>query len=148
MPDVHSELVMPAPLERVWEAARAVERFSEFLPNVKQVVVRAREGERTVTEWEGLVPEFRRTIRWVEEDRWDETARRCEFHAISGDWDRYEGVWSFTTEGDRTRVVLDIGYDYRVPLIGPLIQKLLHKLVVRNAEEMLEGLRRQVAGGG
>jgi hypothetical protein len=45
-------------------------------------------------------------------------------------------------------VTLDISYDYNVPLIGPLIQKLLRKLVARNAGETLAGLRRRVIGEG
>jgi len=61
---------------------------------------------------------------------------------VSGDWDRYDGVWSFLAEGDGTHVTLDITYEYNVPLIGPLIKKLLHKLVARSADETLEGLRK------
>ncbi len=93
-----------------------------------------------MSEWIGRVPEFKRNIAWVEEDQWDDAARRCTFHSVSGDWDRYEGVWSFSAQGDGTQVSLDICYEYNVPLIGPLIRKLLHKLVARSADETLQGL--------
>lgn len=146
MPDVHSEIIIAAPPRRVYELARDIERFPEFLPNVESVVIKERAGNRTVSEWVGLVPEFRRTIRWVEEEVWQEEALRGEFRCLSGDWDRYQGTWVFAPEGDDTRVLLDISYDYNVPLIGPLIQKLLRRLVARNAEETLEGLRRRAAG--
>ena len=146
MPDVHAEIVITAPTERVYELAKDVERFPEFLPNVQQVTVRERDGARTVSEWVGLVPEFRRTIKWVEEDMWDDQARSCRFRSLSGDWDRYEGVWTFEADGEGTRVKLEIGYDYNVPLIGPLIRELLRRLVQRNAEETLEGLRRRAEG--
>ncbi len=66
----------------------------------------------------------------------------CHFHSLSGDWDRYEGLWTFTPEGDGTHVVLEISYDYNVPLIGALIKQLLAKLVQRNAEETLAGLEK------
>jgi ribosome-associated toxin RatA of RatAB toxin-antitoxin module len=146
VPEVHSEILVDAPPERVYGLAKDVEGFPEFLPNVEQVSVRAREGNRTVTEWVGLVPEFRRTIRWVEEDLWDDAGMRCTFRSLSGDWDRYEGEWGFAPEGEGTRVRLKIVYGYNVPLIGPLIKKLLHKLVGRNAEETLEGLRQRAEG--
>jgi ribosome-associated toxin RatA of RatAB toxin-antitoxin module len=146
VPDVHSEIVIGFPPQRVYELAKNVESFPEFLPNVQRVTIREREGPRTVSEWVGLVPEFRRTIRWVEEDLWDDGGLRCRFRSLSGDWDRYEGTWVFAREGEGTRVSLDISYDYNVPLIGPLIQKLLRKLVARNADETLEGLRRRAAG--
>lgn len=144
MPEVQSELLIEASPEAVYALAKDVEGLPEFLPNVQSVSVREREGARTVSEWVGLVPEFRRTIKWVEEDIWDDAARRCEFRSVSGDWDRYEGFWTFAAEGAGTRVTLGISYDYNVPLIGPLIQKLLRKLVQRNAEETLEGLKQRV----
>ena len=145
MPDVHAELVIGAPADRVYSLAKEVERLPEFLPGVEKVTVRLREGSRTVSEWVGLIPEFKRKIRWVEEDLWDDTARRCEFRATSGDWDRYEGVWAFAERGGDTHVSLQISYEYDVPLIGALIRKLLHKLVERSARETLEGLRRMAA---
>ena len=118
MPEVHSEQFIDAPVERVYSLAKEVERLPEFLPNVERVTIRSREGARTVTEWVGLVPEFKRKLVWVEEDDWDDAERRC------------------------TQVTLDITYEYNVPLIGPLIKKLLHKLVARSADETLEGLRK------
>jgi uncharacterized membrane protein len=145
VPDVHAELVIGAPADRVYSLAKEVERLPEFLPGVEKVTVRLREGSRTVSEWVGLIPEFRRKVAWVEEDLWDDTARRCEFRAISGDWDRYEGVWTFAERGGDTHVSLQISYDYDVPLIGALIRKLLHRLVERSARETLEGLRRMAA---
>lgn len=148
MPDVASEAVINAPVDQTYAAAKDIERLPEFLPNVESVTVVSREGNRTVSEWVGLVPEFKRELKWEEEDVWDEGARRCEFRALSGDWDRYEGVWAFEEEGERTRVKLEISYEYNVPLVGPLIKKLLHRLVQRSADETLEGLRRRAEGEG
>ncbi len=144
---MRSELLVDAPIERVYSLAKEIERLADFIPNVDQVTVRSRDGNRTVSEWSGRVPEFKRTIAWVEEDEWDDAARRCTFRLISGDWDRYEGIWTFTPEGKGTRGVLTITYEYNVPLIGPLIRKLLHKLVARSADETLAGLRAMAEGG-
>lgn len=154
VPEVRAHIDIPAEPTRVYELAKDVEGFPDFLPNVQEVVVRERvqtkepPGERTVTEWVGLVPEFRRTIRWREEDVWDDTALTCQFRCLSGDWDKYQGSWSFRPEGDGTRAELSIEYEYNVPLIGALIKQLLRKLVQRNAEETLEGLRRRASGEG
>lgn len=140
MPEVHSEIFIPAPVKRVYTLAKDIERLPQFLPNVEQVKVRSRDGNLTVSEWVGLVPEFKRKLRWVEEDIWSDEERKCEFRSVSGDWDRYEGVWRFEEKDMGTRVSLDISYEYNVPLVGALIKKLLHKLVARSAEETLEGL--------
>lgn len=142
MPEVHSERFIDAPVERVYSLAKDVERLPEFLPNLERVTIRSRDGEQAVSEWVGLVPEFKRKLSWVEEDTWNDAQRRCTFRSVSGDWDRYDGVWSFAANGDGTDVSLNITYEYNVPLIGPLIKKLLHKLVARSANETLEGLSR------
>jgi len=146
VPDVRSELTIDSPPQNVYALAKDVERLADVLPNVQSVTIRERDGSRVVSEWVGLVPEFRRTIKWVEEDVWDDENMRCQFRSLSGDWDRYEGSWTFVADGARTRASLTISYDYNVPLIGPLIQKLLRKLVQRNAEETLDGLRRRAMG--
>ena len=148
MPDVQAEILIEAAPDRVYALAKDVESLCEFLPNVERVTIKERTPERTVSEWVGLVPEFKRKLSWVEEDLWDDVSRSCRFRALSGDWDRYEGVWRFQAEGEKTRARLEISYEYNVPLIGPLIRKLLHKLVGRNAEETLEGLRKRVAESG
>jgi len=147
VPDVRSEILIDAAADRVYALAKDIEGLPEFLPNVESVTVREREGGRTVSEWVGLVPEFRRKIKWVEEDVWDDEARCCRFRLLSGDWDRYDGVWAFEPEGEGTRVRLEISYEYNVPLVGALIQKLLHRLVARSANETLEGLRRRATEG-
>jgi len=145
VPAVRAEITIQAPVDRVYAAAKDIERLPDFLPNLERVTVQRRQGNVVVSEWVGLVPEFRRTIRWVEEDVWDDEARRCEFRSVSGDWDRYQGVWAFSARGPGTYVSLDISYEYNVPLVGPLIRKLLHRLVERSAQETLDGLRKMAA---
>jgi ribosome-associated toxin RatA of RatAB toxin-antitoxin module len=148
VPDVHAELIIDASPQHVYALAKDIEGLVEVLPNVQSVTIRERDGSRVVSEWVGLVPEFRRTVTWVEEDVWDDDGMCCRFRSLSGDWDRYEGSWTFAADGAGTRASLVISYDYNVPLIGPLIQKLLRKLVQRNAGETLEGLRRRAMGEG
>ncbi|UCH36561.1 MAG: SRPBCC family protein [Armatimonadota bacterium] len=147
MPVIEVEKVIPAPPDVVYAAAKDIERFPEFMPNVQTVEILEREGSHTKSRWAGRVEEFRRTIAWVEEDDWDDARRACTFRATEGDWDKYDGVWTFDEHPDGTLVYLKLDYDFNVPLIGPLIRGLLAKLVKGNSEEMLEGLARRVAAG-
>ena len=146
MPEVVSEIIIPQPPPRVYAVAREVERFPEFLPDVESVVITEREGERVTSEWVGLVREFGRKIKWTEEDRWDEAGLRCDFRTLKGDWDRYEGSWTFEPHPDGCLVRLRLDYDLNVPLIGALIRGLLKKLVQKNSDQMLLGLKARVLG--
>jgi ribosome-associated toxin RatA of RatAB toxin-antitoxin module len=148
MPVIEVETIIKAPVERVYAAAKEIERFPEFMPNVQTVEVVEREGSRTVSRWVGRVEEFNRTIQWMECDEWDDGTRACTFKATEGDWDKYEGLWTFEEHPEGTRVYLKLDFDFNVPLIGPLIKGLLAKLVKANSQEMLEGLARLVAAGG
>jgi coenzyme Q-binding protein COQ10 len=137
MPSVESVVQIAAPPEAVYAVAKDVERFPEFLPDVESVKVVAREGGRVVSEWVGLVREFNRKLRWTEEDDWDDAARRCLFRATEGDWDRYEGEWTFEPEAGGTRVRLALDFDFNVPLIGALIRRVVARLVRKNCDRML-----------
>jgi len=147
MPIVEAETVIAAPPDRVYAAAKEIERFPEFMPNVQTVEIVERTGPRVVSRWVGRVEEFNRTIKWLEQDEWDDAARVCTFKATEGDWDKYEGLWTFEEHPEGTRVFLRLDFEFDVPLIGPLIKGLLAKLVKRNGEETLEGLRRLVVAG-
>ena len=100
-----------------------------------------------MSRWVGRVEEFNRTIKWMERDEWDDGTRSCTFKATEGDWDKYEGLWTFEEHPEGTRVYVKLDFDFNVPLIGPLIKGLLAKLVKANSQEMLQGLARLVAAG-
>lgn len=147
MPIIEVETIIKAPVERVYAAAKEIERFPEFMPNIQEVEIVEREGSSTVSRWVGRVEEFNRTIKWMERDEWDDGTRSCTFRATEGDWDKYEGLWTFEEHPEGTRVYVKLDFDFNVPLIGPLIKGLLAKLVKANSQEMLQGLARLVAAG-
>ena len=144
MPQIELERTVPAPLDRVYAVAKDIERFPEIMPSIKSVRI-STPGPRQVSEWVGYIAEFKRTVKWTEEDYWDDDKHRCEFRAVAGDWDRYEGVWEFAPQGESTLMRLRVGYDFNVPLIGALIQGVLAKLVRKNCEEMISGIAQRAA---
>ena len=81
MPTVQNSISIEAPVEEVFRVAMDVERFPEFMPDVRSVRVleRSDDGLRTVVEWVGDIPEFKTTVTWVEEDRWDPAEHTCRF---------------------------------------------------------------------
>ena len=147
MDKVEVELVIPTDANTVYSVAKDIEKFPEFMPDVERVTVTERSGGRVVSEWVGIVREFKRRITWVEEDRWDDAALRCDFAAVGGDWDTYRGTWTFEPAGECTRVRLALEFELNVPLLGPLIKGLLVRLVRKNCQQMLEGLRDRLSGG-
>lgn len=143
MPTVESEIVIEAPVEKVYALAKDIERFPEFMEDVQSVEILEQTADRQVSRWVGIVKEFNRTVSWTEEDSWDDEQRRCTFRQLEGDYDKYEGKWEFTEDAQGTRVCLEIDYEYDVPLIGGLIKGIVQRKMQQNVEAMLQALKQQ-----
>jgi len=142
VPRITATVAVNAPVDTVYRLAKEVERLPEFDDNLESVTILEREGTRTVSEWVGVVREFRQTIRWTEEDEWDDDQHVCRFSQVKGDFDRYEGTWAFSPDGDNSaRVHLTLDYEYNVPLIGPLIKNLLHKKTQQAADGIMAAIK-------
>jgi ribosome-associated toxin RatA of RatAB toxin-antitoxin module len=143
MARVEASMVIHAPLADVYALAKRVEEFPQFMPDLERVTVLERRGDAvTVTEWVGVVEG--RKIRWVEEDVWDDARHECRFHQREGDFDRYEGTWTFAALGDATRTSVAVDFEFGIPLIGGLLSALLRVKMKENLDRMLEALRGQL----
>jgi len=149
LPRVESSIVIDGPLEAVYALAKRVETFPEFMPDVKSVTVleRSEDGLRTVVEWVGIVKEFKTTIKWTEEDIWDDSAKTCVFSMVKGDYQSYSGKWSFSDLGGKTKFDSEIDFEYEVPLVGALIKGLIAKKMKDNLDNMLAAIKRKVESG-
>jgi len=145
MARVEASTVIRAPLEDVYAVAKRVEDFPRFMPDLERVTVLERQGDLpTATEWVGVV-EGRR-IRWIEEDAWDDARHVCQFRQRDGDFEKYEGEWTFTPEGDGTRTAVAVEFEFGIPLIGGLLSQLLRVKMQQNLDGMLTALRGQLEG--
>jgi uncharacterized membrane protein len=142
---VSASTTIAAPIEQVYAAARAVETFPEFMPDLESVEVLERFNGNTVSRWVGLVQG--RKIRWVEEDLWDDRAYRCDFRQREGDFTRYEGSWRFEPAPEGTRTTIEVDFELEIPLAGALLSNLLKALMRKNIEGMLSALKGQIEAG-
>jgi len=139
MANVEATTIIRAPLDDVYELAKKVESFPEFMPDLESVRILERLNGDTVTEWVGLVQG--RKIRWVEDDQWDDASHICRFRQREGDFTVYEGTWSFEAVPDGTRTTLNVEFEINIPLAGALLSNLLKVLMQRNLESMLQALK-------
>jgi coenzyme Q-binding protein COQ10 len=139
MPFVETAIAIAAPARVVYELAKDQERFPQFMPDVETVKILERHADRVISRWKTLVEEA--PIEWTEEDRFDDTALRIDYHLIEGDLDTFEGAWTFEERDGVTHVVLGVEYDFGVPTLAELIGPTLHKKVQENSEMMLAALK-------
>lgn len=147
MAEVSASILIQAPPDAVYALAKRVEDFPRFMPDLERVTVLERSGDLPVlTEWVGVVEG--RKIHWVEEDAWDDAARRCRFRQRDGDFERYEGTWTFTPEGTGTRTEIAVEFEFGIPLIGALLSTLLRVKMRENIDGMLRALCQQAEQAG
>lgn len=143
MARVEASTVIRAPLEAVYALAKRVEEFPQFMPDLESVTVLERlDGVPALTAWVGVV-EGRR-IRWTEEDAWDDTRHVCHFRQREGDFEQYEGTWTFSPDAGGTRTAITVEFEFGIPLIGSLLSTVLRVKVKENLERMLRALQGQL----
>jgi ribosome-associated toxin RatA of RatAB toxin-antitoxin module len=142
LPTIESSREIAADVETVYALAQRVEDFPSFMPDVRSLTVleRSPDGRRTVTEWVGIVEKFNQTVHWIEEDIWDHEAHTCVFRQVSGDYGAYHGEWRFIPISGGARFESQVYFEYNIPLIGPLIQGLIARLMKDNLENTLTAI--------
>jgi len=143
---IHSSVEIDGPIGRVYELAKDIESFPEFMPDLKsvKVVERSDDGRQVVSEWVGIVKEFKTTVKWTQEDIWNDDAHTCTFSLVKGDYSKYSGNWKFVDLGGKTRFDSEIEVEYDVPLIGALIKGIIAKKMKENVDNMLAAIKQKV----
>lgn len=146
MPHIENEVRVLAPLATVYALAKDVESFPTFMPDVESIHVAERSGDglRLVTDWVGVASDFKLKVRWTEQDVWDDAAHTCRFSLVKGDYSQYGGLWTFTDEGGgTTKFASALDYELDIPLIGPLLKKVVARLMQDNTQRLLDAVKQQ-----
>jgi len=141
VPTVDSSVWIQAPLAKVYAIAKDNSTFPEYMKDVQSVTVVEQRDSKVVSDWVGVVPQFLLKVRWRQEDDWDDNAYVCRFRQLSGDYDRMSGEWCFSEENGGTRFESKLDYEYRVPTLGALVQKVIHGIVVKNMENVQKAIK-------
>ena len=143
MPRIELSTVVQAPVDRTFAVARDVESFPDFMDDLQDLTIieTSDGGNRTVTAWVGVIREFKMTIKWTQEDRWDPVRFRDDFRLVKGDLDSMSGYWQFASADGGTRFDSVVDYEYNVPLIGPMIKALIRKKMEANLTAQMQAIK-------
>ena len=143
MTDILSTRRIPHSADVVFAAAHRVERFPEVLPDLDKVTVLSDDGAGAVTSrWEGTISvgPLTRRITWTEKDHWDARTRSCTFDLVEGDMKVYRGTWTFTPDGEGCVVELKVQFELGIPMLGPLVNRIVDQIIQQNCDALLEAL--------
>ena len=149
LPTIQNSVSISASPDSVYRIARDVERFPDFMPDVQRITVVEADpdGRRQVVEWVGLIPSFRLTVKWTEEDLWDDQERTCHFRQVKGDFTEYGGAWRFIADGSGTRFESEVHYELEIPTIGPLIRGVVRKIMIDNVDRLQVAIKKRAEAG-
>jgi uncharacterized membrane protein len=142
MPEVRAELYIPRPPAEVYAAAKDLEGLKPYLKEVESLKVLERREGYSRSDW--IAVAMGKKVHWVEEETWDDRSLRNRFWSPEGDFDRYEGTWTFLPRDGGTQVELVVTYELNLPIFGGLLQRLIQKLMKENCEALLRGLKERV----
>lgn len=142
MPYVESSISIQGRREDVYELAKDMEKFPQYMADVSSVKVIERDNNSTLTEWETLVEEI--PICWKEIDEFDDGELQIKYRLIEGDLDKFEGIWKFEDLDGETRVTLTVDFDFGMPTLAELIGPVLEMKVRENSMMMLEAMKKKV----
>ena len=147
MPSIDTSVWINAPVDKVFTVAKDNLSFPLFMEDVKSVELVSSEGSTVVSDWVGIVSAFALKVRWRQEDVWDDVSKRCDFKQLKGDYDEMSGFWQFKSENGGTRFDSHVDYIYNVPGLGSVVGKIIHSLVAKNLEGVLQAIRQRAEGG-
>lgn len=147
MPIIESRVLIDGKLDDVYQTAKDIEKFPEFMEDVTSVKIVGHEGENTViSDWVGEVKQFRVKMKWTEKDIWDDINHTCDFSLVKGDYTKYGGKWIFREVDGQTEFYSSLDYEYNVPMIGPIIKKVVAKKMQENLDNILNSVKKKVEG--
>lgn len=147
MGTIKLNLVVRAPVDELFEMAQDVEKTPGYMPALKnlKVLERCPKGSFVRCEWTAGTKFLgvRRSIVWVQEDRWDKKDRVCRFKLLkSRDMKKLDGEWWFVPHDKGTEMKFEVDFRAHHPLMTKTIHRLLDQVMRKNNERMLMGLKR------
>ena len=146
---VISEIDINSDPQKVFKIASQVEKFPDYMPDVKKVELIYRNDDgHSRSSWVALakIASINKEIKWIEDEWWDLSTLSSRFEQVEGDYKHYSGDWAFTKTESGTHVKLTVDYDLGLPLIGPMILKLLDNLTRNNLDSMLKAIKERAEG--
>lgn len=142
MPYVEVEEFIKAERENIYPIIKDMEKYPQFMKDLVSVEVIERTDCTTVTKWVSNVDG--RSIRWTEQDVFDDENMHITYRQTDGDLKKFEGEWILTPVNGGTQIKLTVDFEFGIPMIAGLLNPILKKKVRENSQNMLAAVRDRV----
>jgi coenzyme Q-binding protein COQ10 len=144
MPYVESTISVNADPAAVYEVAKDMESYPQFMKDVESITTLERHEHSTVTRW--VTKLEGRTLKWTERDEFDDENLMIRYTQVEGDLKKFEGYWKFEPENGETKVTLTVDFEFGIPMVAALLHPIAKVKVRENCVMMLKGIKEKVEG--
>lgn len=141
MPVVERTITINAPAEAIYRLIKDVERYPQFIPDVKDVKVVSGDPQDRIARWYAIIDGVE--FRWTERAMYDDAHLLVRYRLVKGDLDKFQGEWIVRSAGGRTEVTLTVDYDLGIPSLEDVMAMVLYDKVTMNAQHLLEGIKEE-----
>lgn len=143
---VQEVVLIGAPVSRIADELRHLERFKDFMDNVDEIKILHREPDHQISSWKVNIDGI--DLAWVEEDSFLLDRGYMSFKMLEGDFDYFEGFWNLkpiseSGKASETDVELVVKYDLGLPSFDEIIGDILRRKIVENSRALLQALKRR-----
>ncbi|MPM30713.1 hypothetical protein SDC9_77263 [bioreactor metagenome] len=142
MPYVEVALPVKAKPEEVYPILKEMDKYPDFMDDLKSVEIIDRKGNTTLTRWVSNVDG--RIIKWTELDTFDDENLHITYKQTEGDLKKFEGEWILTPIEDGTEIKLTVDFEFGIPMIAGLLNPILKKKVRENSMSMLQAIKNRL----
>ncbi|SDC61928.1 MULTISPECIES: type II toxin-antitoxin system RatA family toxin [unclassified Candidatus Frackibacter] len=145
MPYVESSIIINGDPDEIYELAKDMESYPQFMKDVVSVDVIKRENNQTITAW--VTDIDGRKLAWKERDTFNQQKKKIHYEQIEGDLKKFTGEWRFVKEAKKTKVTLTVDFEFGIPMLAPILNPILKKKVEANSKSMLEAMKDKMEKG-
>ncbi|WP_444993867.1 type II toxin-antitoxin system RatA family toxin [Aliikangiella sp. IMCC44359] len=120
----------------VYQKLEDFRSYSKFSEAVREVNVEYSSNDECVSDWE---VSFRDGIlKWSERDVFNASKRTIQFNQLSGDLERFDGVWRMNGDST-TELVFEATLDLGIPHLAELLEPIAEQALLENIDSIVKG---------
>jgi coenzyme Q-binding protein COQ10 len=138
--NLKEEIEINANQDIVFKVMLDLEKFPEFMEDVKKITILQNEGNKRISEWEAEIDGL--LFKWQEEDIYYPQEYKLTYKLIKGDLDKFEGYWEIIKLNDnKSKLVIFLSFDLNIPTLKSLIMPTIKFKVKKNLALMLKAIK-------
>ncbi|MBI4733726.1 MAG: SRPBCC family protein [Rubrobacteridae bacterium] len=138
MPSAEKTIIVDSPASDIFAIISDLERYPEFMDNVKKVEVLQDDSGQSISRWTSELDG--RLFKWTERDFVKPEENRIDFDLVEGDLKEYGGFWQLNETESGTSVTFNIYMELGVPMLAMFLNPIITRKLRENVDQMLSDL--------